>query len=850
MVLFVKQRIMFRDLKTQPRRRGTSSKRQPDWSVNALEPRLMLAADAGTQVAAEVSSESAGQSQERMQSVASHSIVFVDQSLDDIDTLIEGVADPSAEIIIIAGEGDGVAQISAVLANRQNVQSIHLLTHGSEGMLQLGDAKLDSQSLAKHADQFQVWKRSLASEADILLYGCNVAAGPLGEAFVDQLARLTGADVASSNDITGSSIRHADWDLEYHVGDIETAVAFHAAPLQRYQGILKSNVRSQTIEIYAAGETGEENLDIFIDGEYATTFFGVGGDVGQREFERFVYETDQPVSADQISVAFGNDAYDPATGFDRNLVVDRIVLGGVTFETEDPSTSSTGIWRDGLTGSGNYETETLNINSIFTFSSGDNAEPTGQIAVEARGETGDEVFQVLVDGNVLGEFNVDTDFDTYTVAVEDDVAADRVRIAFVNDLFDPSGGIDRNLIVQTFDVNGDSINPFSNNVFSTGTFLESDGIASGFGRGNTLNANGYFQVSDEGPTRLGTQIRFDARGTTESQVVRVTTRTGEVLGQVEVDRGFPTRFTPAFREFVISTDRDIQLEDIRLEFISDGSDEFGQDRNVQIGAVLVENLDTGRIQRTTAIDSQTFSTGVFLPEDGVQPGFGRGDTLAANGYFEFQESSRVKLNVFGSTGSEQYDVFIGGEKRATFDVGEPRVLDLDESVDDKEVRIEFINDGLDDQGEDRNLRVASIEIDGRIHQANLNTVETSGQFEGFAQVNLFENGFVQFGVDDPGDVRISASSFVIQASQGFVNVRLERFGELDSPLTFQWTATPLFNDFPLAQDSGIVVMREDQLRVPFNVPFANTTSTGTFDVQITSLTPGVDLFTSIARFTM
>jgi hypothetical protein len=34
-------------------------------------------------------------------------------------------------------------------------------------------------------------------EADILLYGCNVAAGKSGQAFVNTFSNLTGADVAA-----------------------------------------------------------------------------------------------------------------------------------------------------------------------------------------------------------------------------------------------------------------------------------------------------------------------------------------------------------------------------------------------------------------------------------------------------------------------------------------------------------------------------------------------------------------------------------------------------------------------------------------------------------------------------
>ena len=62
-----------------------------------------------------------------------------------------------------------------------------------------------------------------------------------------------------------------------------------------------------------------------------------------------------------VGIGFSNDAFDPSIGLDRNLLVDRIVVDGVTAQTEDPSTFSTGIYRDGLTGPGFFETELFNI---------------------------------------------------------------------------------------------------------------------------------------------------------------------------------------------------------------------------------------------------------------------------------------------------------------------------------------------------------------------------------------------------------------------------------------------------------------------------------------------------------
>ena len=89
---------------------------------------------------------------------------------------------------------------------------------------------------------------------------------------------------------------------------------------------LEERLMLSTVEVFAAGATGEENLDIFLNGVYETTFFEVGGDVDSRDFVRLVFETDQDLTPGDIGIAFGNDAFDPSTGLDRNLLVDRIVV--------------------------------------------------------------------------------------------------------------------------------------------------------------------------------------------------------------------------------------------------------------------------------------------------------------------------------------------------------------------------------------------------------------------------------------------------------------------------------------------------------------------------------------------
>ncbi|NJM49010.1 MAG: DUF4347 domain-containing protein, partial [Alkalinema sp. RU_4_3] len=85
--------------------------------------------------------------------------------------------------------------------------------------------------------QLKSWGAALGVDADILLYGCNLAQDAAGQAFVNLLAEATGADVAASDDLTGSAALGGDWELEYATGAIESTLA-----TQAYDGVLVAPV--------------------------------------------------------------------------------------------------------------------------------------------------------------------------------------------------------------------------------------------------------------------------------------------------------------------------------------------------------------------------------------------------------------------------------------------------------------------------------------------------------------------------------------------------------------------------------------------------------------------------------
>jgi len=156
-------------------------------------------------------------------------LIVVDPSIHEVEELLKQVlasADIQIEILVLDTAEDGIEQITQRLASLSNVSSIHILTHGTEGSVQLGSSLLSNATLDTHTESMQQWSKSLTQSADILLYGCSFASAEDGHNFLTRLSELTNADIAASDDLTGHTKYGGDWELEQKVGDIETGLSF------------------------------------------------------------------------------------------------------------------------------------------------------------------------------------------------------------------------------------------------------------------------------------------------------------------------------------------------------------------------------------------------------------------------------------------------------------------------------------------------------------------------------------------------------------------------------------------------------------------------------------------------
>lgn len=229
-----------------------------------------------------------------------NAIVFIDSRAADYQLLIDSL-DPAIDWFLLSAELDGLEQMRNALAGRTGLEAIHIVSHGSEGTLYLGNTVLDSTEVGARRTTLAEIGSSLTEAGDILIYGCNVAAGETGQAFVEQLARVTGADVAASDDLTGAQ---GDWQLETASATIEAAtIDGHAIAY------------AATLAVFN-GTSGNDSIDGTIDADTmnglagSDTLIGHGGD-------DTIIGGDETDGGDMIHAGPGNDSVTAGAGNDN-----------------------------------------------------------------------------------------------------------------------------------------------------------------------------------------------------------------------------------------------------------------------------------------------------------------------------------------------------------------------------------------------------------------------------------------------------------------------------------------------------------------------------------------------------
>jgi len=155
----------------------------------ALEPRIMFDAAGAATYSDATDSETPAHGSEPASLQIGSEIVFIDTSVANYEALADAWR-ATAEVVIINGDTDALAQMAAHLSTRNGIDAIHIVTHGRMGALAFGSGVVDATNLENHAATLAAIGASLTETGDVLLYGCFVGVDSAGAAFIAALSSL------------------------------------------------------------------------------------------------------------------------------------------------------------------------------------------------------------------------------------------------------------------------------------------------------------------------------------------------------------------------------------------------------------------------------------------------------------------------------------------------------------------------------------------------------------------------------------------------------------------------------------------------------------------------------------
>lgn len=195
-------------------------------------------------------------------------VVFIEGDVADYPVLLRGISQSTEKFVLNAG-ANGLQEMARLLKGHAPVDAIHLVSHGANATLQLGTLSLTPENLPLYSEVLAAIGGTLKPGGDILLYGCEVADGTQGSAFITTLAQATRANVAASTNPTGSAALGGDWRLEFSHGAVKTS-SLHS---KEYAHLLASgtisftgNPGSSTATDGSGGSTDISGITIQISG--------------------------------------------------------------------------------------------------------------------------------------------------------------------------------------------------------------------------------------------------------------------------------------------------------------------------------------------------------------------------------------------------------------------------------------------------------------------------------------------------------------------------------------------------------------------------------------------------------
>jgi beta-glucanase (GH16 family)/uncharacterized protein with FMN-binding domain len=233
-----------------------------------------------------------------------------------------------------------------------------------------------------------------------------------------------------------------------------------------------SGANTLTVHVSEDAWSGDAQFTVLVDGvqiggvQTATAKHGLG------QWQDITLSGNFDTGAHAVTVNFINDAWGGTTSTDRNLYVQSIDINGqhIAGNTAINTAANGGAAIDPsaavmlINGHADFHAA-AGTPSIPTDPTTPPSSSTGTVTLHVSEDAwnGDAQFKVLVDGNQIGGVQTATahhglgQWQDITLAGNFDGGAHTVEVAFINDAWGGSASTDRNLYVQSIDINGQHI---------------------------------------------------------------------------------------------------------------------------------------------------------------------------------------------------------------------------------------------------------------------------------------------------------------------------------------------------------------------------------------------------------
>jgi len=376
------------------------------------------------------------------------SLVVIDSQVSEWESLINDIK-PNTAILVVDSSSDGITPIAEAVVGHSDLKSIHIISHGNVGSLQLGSGVINDSNLSYYQAQLKTIGNSLGDNGAISLYGCNVAQGDEGQQFIEQFAKLTDANIAASTNLTGAASQGGDWVLQTQIGTINSISPLSIASMQNYTGIL--NTFSESWDRVSTDISSTDKINLARGTSFTNDLYTLSG------------VTDG--TAVQLYMANGLYSFGTSDLIDPYLQITN--SSGTLITRDDDSGNGNGVGYNGL----NVDGDTYDAYLNFTW----NSDYTIRATTYSSGATGNYTLLTSIGSLVARPDTAPTFTSSASLANIADTAA--------NDSISLSG------ILTAVDAEGDQLNfsGSSSNTYGSIT-VNTDGTWSWVGNNATINS--------------------------------------------------------------------------------------------------------------------------------------------------------------------------------------------------------------------------------------------------------------------------------------------------------------------------------------------------------------------------